>query len=281
MKTAKEVSRIVKVFRQFNEDTGASMGVYTLGAKKQMYIKNTMDFTNLLHGSRFDKIKVGEKIQFTGHSYLVRQIDMQEIGEGKLIALPATTVKLRRCRYAAKNPNVPTPCLKGGGKCPKNVLCYNTQAVREVAAPLPPAPAPLMKCPRCAGAGEIDSPSGERDTNGTTKPVQCPDCEGSGNTGETEEQYYARGAAGAGPETTIPEIKTLRLELAAAKKTAEDWELLARHQGETLARHAAEDRSAPEMLAALKRIAIEATTGVDPLVLAQTAYAAVKKAEGK
>ena len=73
----------------------------------------------------------------------------------------------------------------------------------------------------------------------------------------------------------------LRLELAAAQKTAEDWELLARHQGETLARHAAEDRSAPEMLAALKRIAIEATTGVDPLVLAQTAYAAVNKAEGK
>lgn len=35
-------------------------------------------------------------------------------------------------------------------------------------------------CPRCTGAGEIDSPSGERDTDGTTKPVQCPTCEGSG-----------------------------------------------------------------------------------------------------
>lgn len=35
-------------------------------------------------------------------------------------------------------------------------------------------------CRICSGSGEIDSPSGERDTDGTTKPVECPHCQGLG-----------------------------------------------------------------------------------------------------
>ena len=62
----------MKIFRQFNEDTGSLMGSYVRGVKIGQNIPGTYEFANLLIGKAFDKMSVGQKVQFTGHSYLVR-----------------------------------------------------------------------------------------------------------------------------------------------------------------------------------------------------------------